>query len=84
MPVSDEVNDHFQAGRRTDQVRFVANDTVRITAGPHAKRSGDVISVLTVEPETTYLVEPGEPPWGNLQVSESKLELIAASGDAPE
>ena len=76
MPVSNEVSDHFNAGRRTDQVHFVINDSVRITAGPHAKRTGAVISVVTVEPETTFLIEPGDPPWGDLQVSQSKLELI--------
>ena len=76
MPVPNEVSDHFYAGHRTDQVRFVINDAVRIMAGPHAKRTGAVISVLTIEPETTFLIEPGEPPWGDLQVSQSKLELI--------
>jgi len=76
VPVPNEINDHFLAGRRTDQVRFVINDTVRITAGPHAKRTGAVISVVTIEPETTFLIEPGESPWGDLQVSQSKLELI--------
>ena len=76
VPVPDEVNDHFLAGRRTDQVRFAVNDRVRITAGPHAKRTGAVVSVLTIEPETTFLVEPSEAPWGDLQISQSKLELI--------
>ena len=76
MTVSDEVSDQFYAGRRTDQVRFVINDSVRITAGPHAKRTGAVISLVSVELETTYLIEPGEPPWGDLQVSQSKLELV--------
>jgi len=76
VPVPDEATEDFDAGRRTEQVRFVINDAVRITAGPHAKRTGAVISLLTTEPETTFLIEPGEPPWGDLQVSQSKLERI--------
>ena len=76
MPVPGEVTEKFYAGLRTDQVRFVINDTVRITGGPHAERTGSVISVVSVEPETTFLIEPGESPWGDLQVSQSKLELI--------
>ena len=76
MSVSNEVSDQFYAGSRTDQVQFVINDSVRITAGPHANRTGAVISVLSTEPETTFLIEPGEAPWGDLQVSQSKLELI--------
>lgn len=76
MPVPKEVNDRFLAGDRTEQVRFVINDPVRITAGPHKDRKGAVISVFSIEPETTFLVEPGESPWGDVQVSQSKLELI--------
>ena len=76
MPVPTEVNQRFLAGDRTEQVSFVVNDPVRITGGPHKDRKGAVISVATIEPETTYLVEPGESPWGDVQVSQSKLELI--------
>ena len=77
MPISDEINDLFFAGGRTDEIRFTLNDPVRIISGPHAKRVGAVISILTVEPEVTYLIEPGEAPWDNLQVSQSRLELLA-------
>ena len=76
MPVPKDVNDQFFAGLRTDEVRFVINDAVRITSGPHADRTGAVISIVSVEPELTFLIEPGKEPWGDLQVSHLKLELI--------
>ncbi len=78
MPISDEINDRFLAGGRTDEIRFTLNDPVRIISGRHAKRVGSVISILTIEPEVTYLIEPGEPPWDNLQISQSRLELLAS------
>ena len=76
MPVPDDVQEQFYASSRSDELRFVVNDSVRVTAGPHAGRTGCVISIVSVKPETTFLVEPGESPWGDLQISQSKLELI--------
>lgn len=64
------------SGKRTEQVRFVVNDTVRITSGRHKNRMGAVVSVFSLNP-VTYLVEPGAEPWGDLQVAQSDLELVA-------
>jgi hypothetical protein len=61
------------AGTRTEQVRFVLNDAVRITSGRHKDRTGSVGSVFSLDP-VTYLIEPEAAPWGDLQVAQSDLE----------
>lgn len=62
------------AGTRTEQVRFVINDAVRISSGRHKDRMGAVVSIFSLDP-VTYLVEPGTEPWGDLQVAQSDLEI---------
>ena len=39
---------------------FKLNDSVEITAGEHAGKSGAVISLEALEPEPLYLVEMGD------------------------
>lgn len=76
VPVDDEVTEQFQAGVRTEEVAFVLNDKVRVIAGPHSKRTGAVIAVATTEPVTTFMVEPHEAPWGDIQVAQTQLEKL--------
>jgi hypothetical protein len=80
MRVPIETEQRFLAGERSEQVRFGINDTVRITSGPHAGRTAAVVSLVAVEPEVVFLVEPGTPPWGDLEVSQASLELLDCSG----
>ena len=75
MSIPRAVDEAFIAGTRTEQIRFVLNDGVRITAGRHKDRTGAVVSVFSLDP-VTYLVEPGTAPWGDLQVAESDLEVV--------
>lgn len=63
------------AGTRTEQVRFVLNDSVRVAAGIHKDRTGAVVSLFSLDP-VTFLVEPGAPPWGDFQVAQSDLEIV--------
>ena len=51
MSIANEVHARFFEGRRTDEVRFVINDAVNVTSGPHAGRFGAVISILSLDPE---------------------------------
>jgi hypothetical protein len=74
--VPNHINDRFYAGSRTEAVRFVINDAVRVKSGPHAGRTGAVISIVSLDPEATFLVEPGEAPYDDLQIARSALELI--------
>ena len=76
MPIPDNVSELFYAGTRTDAVRFVINDSVRIKSGSSSGRIGAVVSIVSLEPETTFLVEPGAEPHGDLCVSQSDLELM--------
>ena len=77
MEVSQEVRDQFYQGRRTPSVRFVVNDAVRVVSGPHAGRTGAVISIEDLVPEAQYLVEVSSPPFGDVAVTQSDLELLA-------
>jgi len=76
MSIPSGVLERFAAGTRTEQVRFVINDAVRVTAGANKKRTGSVASIFSLEPVTTYLIEPEASPWGDFQVAQSDLELI--------
>jgi hypothetical protein len=73
--IPSDIDEAFMTGTRTEQVRFVLNDAVRVTAGAHKNRTGAVVSVFSLDPVTTYLVEPGAAPWGDFQVAQSDLEL---------
>jgi len=75
MSIANEVHARFFEGRRTDEVRFVINDAVNVTSGPHAGRFGAVISILSLNPEVTFLVESLTPPSGDVQVRQSDLKL---------
>ena len=76
MSIPTEVLDQFFAGTRTEAVRFVVNDAVRTISGSNKKRTGSVISVFSLEPVTTYLIEPATEPWGDFQAAQSDLELV--------
>jgi len=76
VSISIEISDQFNAGTRTNRVRFVKNDSVLVTSGPNKKRTGIVLSIFSLEPVTTYLIEPTKEPWGDFQASESNIELI--------
>jgi len=76
VSIPNEVSEQFFAGERTESVRFVVNDSVRVTSGLNKKRTGSVVSIFSLEPVTTYLIEPGTEPWGDFQAAQSDLELI--------
>jgi hypothetical protein len=73
VSIPDEVIDQFSAGTRTDLVRFVRNDAVRVTSGTNKTRTGVVLSIFSLEP-TTYLIEASVEPWGDFQAAESDIE----------
>jgi len=75
VAIPRDIDDKFSAGMRTEEVRFVLNDAVRVTAGAHKNRTGAVVSLFSLGP-VTYLIEPGAAPWGDFQVAQADLELV--------
>ncbi len=55
--VPKAVDEAFYAGKRTNEFPFAINDAVDIVDGPYAGRVGSVISIGSIEPEVTFLVE---------------------------
>jgi len=76
VQVPKDIIDRFYTGNRTPDVKFVVNDTVRVTAGEHEGRTGAVVSIVSLKPEITFTIEPGEKPYGEFQVPQSLLERI--------
>lgn len=76
MSIPNDTKDEFSNGTRTDSVGFVINDAIRVVGGKNKGRTGSVTSLFSLEPVTTYLIEPGEEPWGDFQAAQSDLELI--------
>jgi hypothetical protein len=54
-------------------VAFGLNDAVRIKSGEHAGESASVISLVSLEPMPTYIVELGSG-GGDIEVAEVNLE----------
>jgi len=76
MTVPGEIERRFFAGERSERVRFAVNDSVRVTSGPHAGRTASVISLVAVEPEVVFLLEPGTRPSDDMEVPQANIELL--------
>ncbi len=76
MSIPNDMEQRFLSGQRSERVRFAINDAVRITSGPHAGRKASVISLVRADPEAIFIVEPGEAPWGDIEVAQSDLALV--------
>ena len=76
MSLPDDIEQKFFVGERTERVRFALNDSVRVKSGPHVGRTAAVVSITRMDPEPVFILEPGEPPWGDLEVPQSNLELV--------
>ncbi len=55
--ISQNLIDAFMARTRTDQVLLVINDAVNIVSGEYKGKVGSVISIVSIDPELTFLVE---------------------------
>jgi hypothetical protein len=55
--VPREIDNAFFSGQRSENVRFCANDSVRINHGIGEAETGSVISIESLAPEVTYLIE---------------------------
>jgi hypothetical protein len=66
-------------GEEVAGVEFALGQAVMFAAGPHAVRAGSVISLETVLPEPTYLVEFGDD-GSDAMVAQSALSACDDDG----
>ncbi len=78
MIIPNEMNDAFFAGKRSSKVKFVINDTVHVTKGEFEGIEAAVISIVSLEPKVTYLLERFDR-TGDITVPQSFIKLIIPS-----
>ena len=76
MSIPSDIERQFFAGVRSDTVRFVINDSVTFRDANNNQRTGSIISIHSLNPQVTYVVEPGDQPWGDILVSQYDLKLL--------
>lgn len=76
MSIPTDVMNKFSSGVRTDSVQFVLNDVVRVGDRKNKDRTGTIISLFSLDPVTTYLIEPAKEPWGDFQAGQADLERV--------
>jgi hypothetical protein len=60
MIISEEIQNSFYLGERSEKVKFCANDVVEVIGGKDVGIFGSVISIISLDPEVIYQVENGE------------------------
>jgi len=75
VEVPKEVDDKWFSNESIDGVSFKLNDSVSVIAGPHAGKSGTVISLNRLIPEPEYLVELGSGA-GDIKAFQSNLRKL--------
>jgi transcription antitermination factor NusG len=78
MRIPDEINDAFFAGKRSHKIKFVINDTVQVIYGKFKGTEAAVISVDSLEPEASYLLERFDGSK-DIIVPQSSMKLVLAS-----
>lgn len=71
MKIPREIEDQFFAGQASDKTKFGINASVSILSGPHKGGQGAVISIVSIQPETKYIVELSNGP--EVQINESDM-----------
>ena len=75
VEVPKEIDDKWFSSELIDGVSFKLNDSVSVIAGPHAGKSGAVISLNRLIPEPEYLVELGSGS-GDIKAFQSNLRKL--------
>jgi hypothetical protein len=65
----------FYEATRSETLPFVINDSVEVVNGIHKGKGAAVISIYSLEPELTYLIEFGDGS-GDIEVSPNSLKLL--------
>ena len=52
-----ELNEAFLANRHVPGTRFTHNDYVSVHSGLHAGSSGSLVSLISLTPEPTFIIE---------------------------
>lgn len=71
----NEANKLWYDFQPIEGVLFGLNDYVRIKSGEHKGKCASVISLISLEPIPTYLVELDDFKGGDIKIAESELEL---------
>ena len=79
MIIPKEANDAFYSGRRSNKIKFVINDTVQIIDGDFEGKEAAVISIESIEPEVSFLLETFDG-TGDIIIPQSSIKLVVASG----
>jgi hypothetical protein len=74
-----EIDRRWMAREPVEGVAFLLNDSVRVTAGPHAGTEGRVVSLLMTTPSPVYLVGLGDGRDAKIQQS----DLVTATAGDP-
>nr|WP_319492529.1 KOW motif domain-containing protein [uncultured Desulfobacter sp.] len=78
MTIPKEIDEAFYLGQRSDQVKFVINDTVHVISGKHKGKESAVISINTIAPDVTYILENLDGS-GDIIISQNAMKLIIPS-----
>lgn len=74
MKIPREIEDKFFAGEVSDKIKFGMNTAVAILSGSHKGAQGSIISLLSLEPQTRYIVELSS--GSEVQIDEGELAPI--------
>jgi hypothetical protein len=78
MIIPNAINDAFYAGKRSEQILYIINDTVLVIEGSHEGSECAVISVEKIDPEVFYLVENLDG-TGDMVIQQTALKLLIPS-----
>ncbi len=78
MSIPKEINDAFYTGNRSEKIKYVINDTVKITDGEYKGKEAAVISVESIEPNVSFLLETFDG-TGDIIVTQSFIKLLIPS-----
>ena len=70
-----ELEKEFYEEKRSEILPFVINDAVEVIDGPHQGKRAAVISIYSVSPELTYLIEFGDGS-GDIEILYKLLRLL--------
>jgi len=72
--IPKNIEEAFYEGNLSQGINYKINDSVFVLKGELSGESGAVISIESLEPEPTYLVELGN--GGDVVIAQSNLKLL--------
>ena len=72
--INKELQKEFYEAKRSKMLPFIINDRVEVQNGPHKGKIAYVISISSIEPELSYLIE-FEDGSGDFEISTNLIRL---------